>query len=337
MGPHPAVATDGLTKRFGTVTALDGVDLEVRAGTVLGLLGPNGAGKTTTVRILATLLAPDAGRAWVDGLDVVRDAHAVRSRIGLSGQDAAVDAYLTGHENLVMIGRLSGLGRAARKRAGELIERFDLADAAGRPARTYSGGMRRRLDLAASLVAAPSVLFLDEPTTGLDLRGRLSLWAILEELTERGTTLLLTTQYLEEADRLADTVAIIDGGKVIADGTPDQLKGSVGGDRLELTSRPGDDPHQLAAAVAGLGTAAPAVDTGRSRVVLPVADGPAILPELAARLSSSGLHVADLSLRRPTLDDVFFSLTGRTIPAGQAGPTSTHPADDALAASNPVR
>ncbi len=315
MGEQPAIVAEGLGKRFGNVHALAEVDLQVSAGTVLGLLGPNGAGKTTAVRILTTLLRPDAGHARVAGLDVIRQAPAVRQVIGLSGQYAAVDAYLTGRENLRMIGRLSGLGRAAaRSRADELLELFDLADAADRTARTWSSGMLRRLDVAASLVARPAVLFLDEPTTGLDPRGRLGLWRLLDELTARGATLLLTTQYLEEADRLADTIVVLDAGQVIASGTSAQLKARVGGDRLELQALPGQDPAPLAAAVAGLGSAPPVLDAEAGRVVVPVADGPSILLEVAARLAADGLRIADLALRRPTLDDVFLALTGTPSP-----------------------
>jgi len=302
---------EALSKHFGRVDALSGVCLELPAGTVLGLLGPNGAGKTTTVRILSTLLRPDRGWARVAGFDVVKQAAAVRRLIGLAGQYAAVDAYLTGRENLQMIGRLYGLGRrAATRRADELLERFDLTGIAGRLARTYSGGTRRRLDIAASLVADAPVLFLDEPTTGLDPRGRVAVWQLLGELTARGASLLLTTQYMEEADRLADNIAVIDSGRVIATGSPDQLKAQVGGDRLELKAVPGDDPRRLARALAGLGCGPLVVDEVAGRIVLPVSDGPGILPELAERLAVSGLRVADLALRRPTLDDVFLTLTG---------------------------
>lgn len=316
-----AVAAERLTKRFGEVTALDDVSFEVPAGGVLGLLGPNGAGKTTAVRILATLLAPDSGQARIAGLDVVAQATGVRRLIGLSGQYAAVDPFLTGRENLVMIGRLHGLGRrAARRRAGELLEGLGLTQAAGRPARTYSGGMRRRLDVAASLVAAPLVLFLDEPTTGLDPEGRLALWQLLGELTVQGTSLLLTTQYLEEADRLATSIVVLAHGRVIASGTPAQLKAHSGGDRLEVTAQPGDDPGPLARALAGLGTGPPIVDRVTGRVVVPVADGPAVLAELAelaelaARLAESGLQIADVALRQPTLEEVFLALTGHPGP-----------------------
>jgi daunorubicin resistance ABC transporter ATP-binding subunit len=312
MAERAAVEAEGLVKRFGAVTALDGVDLRVPAGGVLGLIGPNGAGKTTLVRILTTLLRPDAGWARVMGLDVVRQARVVRRLVGLSGQYAAVDGYLTGRENLRMIGRLSGLRRAAaRRRADELLELFDLAGAANRTARTYSGGMRRRLDVAASLVAAPAVLFLDEPTTGLDPRGRQGLWRLLGELTAAGTTVLLTTQYLEEADRLADQIVVLDHGAVIAAGTAEQLKTRVGGDRLELQAPTGDDVQALADAMAALGSAPPTVDLDAGRVVIPVADGPGILPQVAARLATAGLRVSDLALRRPTLDDVFLTLTGQ--------------------------
>jgi ABC-type multidrug transport system ATPase subunit len=263
------------------------------------------------VRILTTLLAPDAGRARVAGFDVVAYAGTVRRLIGLSGQYAAVDAYLTGRENLRMIGQLYGLSRqAARRRAEELLERFELVDAGGRLVGTYSGGMRRRLDVAASLVAAPPVLFLDEPTTGLDPHGRIALWQLLDELTAQGTSLLLTTQYMEEADRLADTIVVIDKGGVVAAGTADQLKARVGGDRLELHARDGNDPNELARALAPLGSGPPTVDAAAGRVVLPVDDGPELLAELATRLGASDLRVADLALRRPTLDDVFLALIG---------------------------
>jgi daunorubicin resistance ABC transporter ATP-binding subunit len=317
---QPAIEAHGLVKRFGEVRALAEVDLCLPVGGVLGLLGPNGAGKTTAVRILATLVPPDAGRAMVLGLDVARQAGKVRRMIGLSGQFAAVDAYLTGRENLRMIGRLSGLGRlASRRRADELVELFDLAGAADRTARTFSGGMRRRLDVAASLVARPPVLFLDEPTTGLDPRGRLDLWQLLEQLTGEGASVLLTTQYLEEADRLADTIVVLDHGEVIAAGTAEELKAQVGGARLELRAPPGADLNALATAMAGLGAAATTIDVEAGRVVMPVTDGPGVLVEVAARLAASGLRVSDLALRRPTLDDVFLSLTGQV-----AKPSAPH-------------
>ncbi|MCI0690302.1 MAG: ATP-binding cassette domain-containing protein [Sporichthyaceae bacterium] len=313
MAEQPALVAERIVKRFGTLDALNSVDLQVPAGSVLGLLGPNGAGKTTIVRILATLLPADSGRAWVAGFDVVRQAAAVRRVIGLSGQYAAVDAYLTGRENLRMIGRLSGLDRRrSQRRADELLELFDLADAADRIAGTYSGGMRRRLDVAASLVVSPPVLFLDEPTAGLDPRGRAELWALIGELTAQGTTVLLSTQYLEEADRLADAIVVLDHGTVIAEGTAGQLKARVGGDRLELQAPHGQDVRLLAQAMQGLSSAPPTVDAEMGRVVLPVADGAAILPHVAARLAESGLRVSDLALRRPSLDDVFLTLTGQS-------------------------
>jgi ABC-2 type transport system ATP-binding protein len=307
-----AIEVHGVAKRFGPVQALTGVDLAVPVGGVVGLLGPNGAGKTTLVRILATLLPPDAGQARVCGLDVVGQASQVRRLIGLSGQYAAVDAFLTGRENLQMIGRLAGLGRvAARRRAEELLALFDLTGAADRVARTFSGGMRRRLDVAASLVARPAVVFLDEPTTGLDPRGRRELWRLLGELTGQGASLLLTTQYLEEADQLADRIVVLDQGRVIATGTATELKARVGGDRLELQVLPGQDPAPLAVALAGLGAGPPVVDADLGRVVLPVADGPGILAQVAAQLAETGVRLADLALRRPTLDDVFLALTGQ--------------------------
>jgi ABC-2 type transport system ATP-binding protein len=316
-----AVVAEGLGKRFGQVTALDGVDLELPAGSVVGLLGLNGAGKTTLVRILATLLRPDRGRAWVAGFDVARQPQSVRRLIGLSGQYAAVDPFLTGSENLIMIGRLYGLpGRAARRRAAELAEQLDLASAAGRLVRTYSGGMRRRLDVAASLIAAPPVLFLDEPTTGLDPAGRLALWQVLGQLTAKGASLLLTTQYIEEADRLAATIVIINRGHVIACGTPDELRTRAGGDRLDLQAPPGLDPRRLAAALAAVATGQPTVDEAAGRVVLPVADGAAILPAVARRLADADLHVSALALRRPTLEEAFLTLTGQLTGNPQADP-----------------
>jgi ABC-2 type transport system ATP-binding protein len=311
VSAQPAIAAVGLRKRFGSVEALAGVDLEASAGTVLALLGPNGAGKTTTVRILATLLRPDEGLAQILGRDVVREAAAVRRLIGLSGQYAAVDGFLTGGENLRMIGRLYGLDRrSARRRADELLERVGLTAAAQRTVRTYSGGMRRRLDLAASLVAEPAVLFLDEPTTGLDPHGRIDIWQLLDELRAKGRTLLLTTQDMSEAERLADNILVIDEGRVIAGGTVEQLTNQIGGDRIEIRAVPGDDPARLAEAVAPLATGTATVDPAGGRVVLPVSNGPAVLPELAERLASANLPVSDLALRRPTLEDVFLALTG---------------------------
>ena len=304
-----AISVRGLTKSFGDVRALDGVDFEAAPGTVLGLLGPNGAGKTTAVRVLATLLQPDAGTARVAGLDVVADATKLRHRIGLAGQYAAIDENLTGLENLTMVGRLYGMSRAkAKARGRELLEVFDLLDAADRPAKTYSGGMRRRLDLADALVARPPVLFLDEPTTGLDPRSRLALWETIEALVADGTTVLLTTQYLDEADRLADRIAVIDQGRVIAEGTPDELKDRVGGERLEVRL---SDLSQAAVAVralAPLSDEPPAVDGDTVR--LPVRRRQGVIVEAVRRLDEAGVGVDDLGLRRPTLDDVFLALTG---------------------------
>jgi ABC-2 type transport system ATP-binding protein len=304
-----AISVRGVVKRFGEVRALDGVDLDVRTGTVLGLLGPNGAGKTTLVRVLTTLLTPDGGTASVAGLDVVRDAAALRHRIGLAGQYAAVDENLTGLENLTMVGRLYGSPRSAAKRRGrELLERFELVDAGDRVVSTYSGGMRRRLDLAAALVAEPPVLFLDEPTTGLDPRSRIGLWETIEGLVAEGTTVLLTTQYLDEADRLADLITFIDHGRVIAEGTSDELKDRVGGERLEVRL---EDPDDLGTAVRALAPIADETPTGEGEVVsAPVRSHRGAIAEAVRRLTDEGVGVDDISLRRPTLDDVFLSLTG---------------------------
>jgi ABC-2 type transport system ATP-binding protein len=305
-----AIEASGLRKSYGAVEALRGVDLQVPAGTVLGLLGPNGAGKTTAVRILTTLLPPDGGTARVAGHDVVRDATALRAEIGLAGQYAAVDENLTGRENLVMVGRLYHLGRReSRERADELLERFELAEAATRPARTYSGGMRRRLDLAAALVARPPVLFLDEPTTGLDPRSRLSLWETIEDRVAGGTTVLLTTQYLDEADRLADSIAVIDHGEVIAEGTSDQLKSRVGGEKLEVTL---EQPDQRRVAIDVLvpisGDEPPTCDGPIVRMAMSRERGG--IAEAVRRLDGAGVGIADIAVRRPTLDDVFMVLTG---------------------------
>jgi ABC-2 type transport system ATP-binding protein len=304
-----AISVRGLEKSYGDVRALCGVDLDAARGTVLGLLGPNGAGKTTVVRVLTTLLKPDAGTATVDGLDVVHDSAELRTRIGLAGQYAAVDENLTGLENLTMVGRLYGMKRArARNRGEELLERFDLSDAAKRPTKTYSGGMRRRLDLAAALVAKPPVLFLDEPTTGLDPRSRLALWETIEGLVADGTTVLLTTQYLDEADRLADTIAVIDHGLLIAEGTSDELKDRVGGERLEVRL---DDVADVAAAVSALAPMSDEPPLAEESVVkLSVRRRNGSIVEAVRRLSEAGIGVDDLALRRPTLDDVFLSLTG---------------------------
>ncbi|HEV8164426.1 MAG TPA: ATP-binding cassette domain-containing protein [Actinomycetota bacterium] len=301
----------GLGKRFGSLRAVDGVSLRVDAGTCVGLLGPNGAGKTTIVRILTTLLPPNSGSARVAGYDVVRDSAALRAVIGLAGQFAAVDENLTGRENLELVGRLYHLrGAEARRRADEMLERFELTDAAARTVKTYSGGMRRRLDLGASLIGRPQVLFLDEPTTGLDPRSRYALWDVIRELVNDGTTLLLTTQYLEEADRLADRISVIDLGRVIAEGTSDQLKSRVGGDLLALRVADRAAAGTAAEAIAGLGSGAPQVVSETGEVSLPVAEGASILVEVVRRLDAAGVGISDLALRRPTLDDVFLALTG---------------------------
>ena len=305
------IVAEGLTKHYGKVTALDGVDLSVPTGTVLALLGPNGAGKTTVVRILTTLLRPDTGRATVAGHDVLRDPGAVRKVIGLSGQYAAVDEHLTGRENLDMVGRLYHLGaKASQARAAELLEQFDLTDAADRVTKTYSGGMRRRLDLAASLVARPQVIFLDEPTTGLDPRSRLGMWDVIRELVREGATLLLTTQYLEEADALADDIAIIDSGKLIAQGTADALKAQVGGERVELVVADRSEVPKAVAALASLATADPVVDEDTHMVTVQVSGGTRALADVVRELDTAGVVAQDLALRRPTLDEVFLSLTG---------------------------
>ncbi|TYB42667.1 ATP-binding cassette domain-containing protein [Actinomadura chibensis] len=310
--PRFAVLAEGLRKRYGGTAALDGLDLRVPAGTVHGLLGPNGAGKTTAVRVLATLTAPDGGTARVAGLDVVRDAARVRRRIGLVGQHAAVDEVLGGRQNLVMFGRLYHLGaKEARRRADELLDRFRLADAADRPAATYSGGMRRRLDLAASMILAPPVLFLDEPTTGLDPRGRSEMWDAIRALVDGGTTVLLTTQYLEEADRLATGISVIDHGRVIAGGTPEELKSRLGGDRIEVVL---DDPGRLTAAAEIVGRVASGevdVDAEALRVGAAVTGRAAALTEAVRALDDAGVRVADIGLRRPTLDEVFLYLTDK--------------------------
>jgi ABC-2 type transport system ATP-binding protein len=308
---RPAILAEGLVKRFGKTLALDGLDLEVAQGTVFGLLGPNGAGKTTAVRIFTTLLEPDSGRAEVAGLDCVRDANALRGQIGLAGQYAAVDELLTGRENLEMVGRLYRMSRAhARARASELLEQFGLADAADRTSKTYSGGMRRRLDLAASLIATPPVVFLDEPTTGLDPRGRLAMWDLIAELREGGVTLLMTTQYLEEADYLADQIAVIEHGRTIALGTADELKRQVGGERIELTLARGADMALGARTLEGHVDGPVRIDE-ESRALSGAASGGARrLADVVRDFDAAGLVIDDLAVRRPTLDDVFLSLTG---------------------------
>ncbi|MGW8378816.1 ATP-binding cassette domain-containing protein [Streptomyces sp. ODS28] len=329
-----AIYAEGLVKTFGDVRALDGVDLDVPEGTVLGLLGPNGAGKTTAVRVLTTLLQPDSGRAEVAGLDVLQHPTEVRRSIGLSGQFAAVDEYLTGRENLRMVGQLYQMSsRDAKRRAGELLERFNLADAADRTAKTYSGGMRRRLDLAAALVVSPPVMFMDEPTTGLDPRNRQALWEVIEELVSGGTTLLLTTQYLEEADRLAHDIAVVDHGKVIARGTSDQLKAQTGGERVEVVAHLPEtiepareilDRHSLS----GPGHGEVTVERHTRRLTVPVTGGAKLLAEVIRELDAQGIEIDDIGLRRPTLDDVFISLTGHTAEAdagnGESGESGAY-------------
>jgi ABC-2 type transport system ATP-binding protein len=313
-----AIEAEGLVKIYGgnkktkEVRALDGVDLAVPEGTILGLLGPNGAGKTTAVRVLTTLLKPDAGSARVLGIDVLDKPNEVRRAIGLSGQYAAVDENLTGRENLVMVGRLYHMGKpAAEKRAGELLEEFALTDAADRPSKTYSGGMRRRLDLAAALVVKPPVIFLDEPTTGLDPRTRIAMWDVIAGLVKGGTTLLLTTQYLEEADRLADSIAVVDHGKVIARGTADQLKAQIGGERLQVVVSDRDRLGEAVTLLARMGTGEPRVHEPTREILLPVSGGAQLLVEAIRELDGLGIKIDDVALRRPTLDDVFLQLTGR--------------------------
>jgi ABC-2 type transport system ATP-binding protein len=314
--PENAILAEGVRKHYGEKRALDGFDLTVPKGMVYGLLGPNGAGKTTAVRILATLVRLDGGRAEVTGLDVAARPRQVRRRIGLAGQHAAVDEVLTGRQNLRMFGRLFHLGkRRAAERADELLERFDLVDAADKGVKQYSGGMRRRLDLAASMILAPDVLFLDEPTTGLDPRGRNEVWRSVRSLVAQGTTVLLTTQYLDEADQLAGRIAVLDHGRVIADGTPGSLKRLIGGDRIEVVVRDPADLPATAAAVARVSSAEPQVDATAARVHAPVTERVAALTEVARTLQDDGVAVEDIGLRRPTLDEVFLRLTG-------------HPAED---------
>lgn len=305
------IEATGLVKRYGEVTALAGLDLHVAEGTIVGLLGPNGAGKTTAVSILTTLLEPDEGSAMVAGADVFRDPGEVRKRIGLSGQFAAVDEYLTGYENLDMIGRLYHLGKErAQSQARKLLEQFDLSDAANRPVKTYSGGMRRRLDVAAALVAEPPVLFLDEPTTGLDPRSRIDLWVVIRELVAGGTTLLLTTQYLEEADHLADEIIVIDHGLEIAKGTSDELKDRVGGERIEAVVAHVEDLPRAQEILERVAVGEIRVDEHSRELTVPISGGARVLTVALRELDAAGIEVQDVGLRRPTLDDVFLSLTG---------------------------
>jgi len=330
MGEIPAIETERLTKSFGSTQALSGLDLAVPQGGILGLLGPNGAGKTTAVRVLTTLLRPDSGQARVLGFDVVRQAAEVRHHIGLTGQYAALDDYLTGRANLIMIGQLGRLSRSqARRRADELLARFDLTGAAGRAVKTYSGGMRRRLDLAASLIGRPEVLFLDEPTTGLDPNSRAVMWEIIRELAAEGTTLLLTTQYLEEADQLASQVAVIDAGRVVADGTPDQLKAKVGEDRIAVQLAPGSDLAAAVAVVRGQTTGRVEADPSQLQITAPIPARDGITTDVVRALDAAGVRVSDVTLSRPSLDDVFMILTGhRAAPepapaGGDAGQPAT--------------
>ncbi len=308
-----AVVAEGLVKHFGETKALDGLDLNVPAGTVLGLLGPNGAGKTTAVRVLTTLLVPDAGSAFIDGADVIADPQTVRGRIGLTGQYAAVEERMTGRENLELIGRYFHMNKGTRSaRAAELLERFDLVEAADRVATTYSGGMRRRLDIAMSLVARPTVLFLDEPTTGLDPRSRIGMWGVIEELGADGTTVVLTTQYLEEADQLADNVVVIDRGVKIAEGSVDELKDRIGGDRISVSIARPENVDAARSALAGLVTGAIEADPDSPTTLTgPIRAGGGVLPEAIRALDDAGAEVVDVEVRRPTLDDVFLTLTGR--------------------------
>lgn len=321
MSDKHTIVAENVYKHFGDIKALDGVSIAAENGKVLGLLGPNGAGKTTLVRILATLLKPDSGAAIVGGLDVLRQKQAVREIIGLAGQSAAVDEILTGRENLVMVGRLYHMPRpAARKRAQELLQQFSLTDAADRPVKTYSGGMRRRLDLAASIVARPSILFLDEPTTGLDPRTRIGMWDTIRSLVSDGATLLLTTQYLEEADELADKIVVIDQGKVIAEGTSDELKADMAADFIDITVANPQDTGKAAQLLRPLSGENPQTDEGRGHVSIAVESGAQSIAEVVRLLDAESVNIAELNLRRPSLNDVFLSITGEEISEEEAKP-----------------
>lgn len=308
---EPKIVADSIVRRFGDITALDGVSLSVEAGSIYGLLGPNGAGKTTLIRVLTTLLKPDSGRGLVAGVDVVADPHLARKSLGLAGQTAAVDEFLTGRENLEMVGHLYHLpARDVKNRADEVLERINLTDAGDRPVSTYSGGMRRRLDLAASLVGRPEVLFLDEPTTGLDPRNRLEMWGLINELVDEGATVMLTTQYLEEADRLADLIGVIDQGKLITEGTASELKAKLGGDIIDVAVAE-TDRETTAGVLAGVIGAEAAWDDASYSFTIPAKDGAVTLTEVVRGLDREGIIPGDLALHRPSLDDVFLSLTGR--------------------------
>lgn len=328
MRSKPAILAEGLHKTYGKTQALNGLHLEAAQGSVLGVLGPNGAGKTTTVRILTTLLKPDRGRAEIAGLDVVKHAAAVRAHIGLTGQYAAVDEMLTGYENLTMFGRLAHLsGKVARQRARVLIDQLDLAEAASRLVKTYSGGMRRRLDLAASLIVAPPILFLDEPTTGLDPRGRLAIWEVIRNLVAEGNTVFLTTQYLEEVDQLANQIVVIDQGRVIARGTANELKAQIGGERLELKLAPDSDVPTALQTLRPYSSGEIQVDDFSRQLAVPITQGTRQLPAIIRDLDSAGLLLDELALRRPTLDDVFLTVTGHS--------TSETPAPQKVLATAP--